>query len=272
VSSVARNALFVVLASVAAPIVHADNAEVIDYRQHVMRTLGEQAQALAMVAQKQAPAENFEHHVAALAAASTQALKAFESKAPGGHAKPGIWDRWKDFSDRMSQLVANLSELDETARTAGMAAAIPRVKELLTCTSCHDAYRTPLALQNAKADPANAIRYRQHMMNSIDAQSAALGQILAGEIADDNLSSHLEVLALTATSSLEAFEPRVPGGEARDAIWRNWPDFAERMKTFAQKTTQAARIARESGHDAALPVIVDALNCKGCHDTYREKK
>jgi cytochrome c556 len=272
VSSFACSALSVVLASVVAPVVHADNAEVIDYRRHVMRTLGEQTQALAMVAQKQAPAENFEYHVAALAAASTQALKAFEPKAPGGNATPAVWDRWKDFSDRMNQLVANVSELERTTRTAGMAAAVSKVKELLTCNSCHEAYRTALAPRSAKTEPANAIRYRQHMMNSIDAQSAGLGQILAGEIAGDNLSSHLEVLALTATSSLKAFEPRVPGGEARDAVWNNWPDFAGRMKTFAQKATQAARTARENGNDAALPVVVDALNCKGCHDTYREKK
>jgi cytochrome c556 len=268
----ACHALFVVLASVVAPVVYADNAEVIDYRRHVMRTLGEQAQALAMVVQKQAPAENFGHHVAALAAASTQALEAFEPKAPGGNAKPDVWDHWKDFSDRMNQLVANLSQLDKTTRTAGMAAAVPKVKELLTCNSCHDAYTTALEPQTAKAQPANAIRYRQHTMHSIDAQSAALGQILAGEVADANLSSHLEVLALTATSALKAFEPRVPGGEARDAVWNNWHEFAERMKTFEQKTTQAARIARESGNDAALPAVVDALNCKGCHDTYREKK
>jgi cytochrome c556 len=272
VSSFARNALFIVLASVVAPVVHADEAEVVDYRRHVMRTLGAQAQALAMVAQKQAPAGNFEYHVAALAAASTQALKAFEHRAPGGNAKPGIWDHWPDFSDRMNRLVANLSELDRTTRTAGMPAAMPKVKELLTCNNCHDTYRTPLTQQNAKTEPANAIRYRQHMMNSIDAQSAALGQILAGEIADDNLASHLEVLALTATGSLKAFELRAPGGESRDAIWNNWPDFATRMTTFAQKTTQAAGIARKSGNHAALPVIVDALTCKGCHDTYREKK
>src|SRR5262245_59830849 len=75
-----------------APMVtQADEVALIDYRQQVMKTLGEQAEALAMTMQQKAPAENFNLHVRALAIASTQALSAFEPKANGGNAKPDIW-------------------------------------------------------------------------------------------------------------------------------------------------------------------------------------
>lgn len=253
-----------------APIVNA-NEESIDYRQHIMKTLSEQVQALAMVAQKKGPAENFTRHTEALAVTSKQALKAFEPKAVGGNAKPGVWEEWKEFSERMKQLTANLEQLDKLAKTGGMAAAAPKIPELLTCKGCHDTYRIPPPAK-VKAAAPDAVQYRQLMMHSIDAQSAALGQILSGEIADDTLSSHLDVLALVAASSLKAFEPKVPGGEAKPEVWSQWADFSKKMDHFSQTTARASKLAKENGSDAALPSIVEALSCKGCHDTYRAQK
>ena len=65
----------------------------------------------------------------------------------------------------------------------------------------------------------------------------------------------------------------VPGGEAKPEIWSNWPDFSKRMKEFAQKTADATREIKAKGKDADLStLVVDALNCKGCHDSYRREK
>jgi cytochrome c556 len=124
----------------------------------------------------------------------------------------------------------------------------------------------------APADDADVIAYRQHIMKTLNEQSAALGQILSTAVPDDHVVQHLEAVALTASTALKAFEPKVPGGEAKPDVWKNWPDFAERMQQFAQKTSEVADIAKKEGKDAAVERLFDALTCKSCHDEYREEK
>jgi adenylosuccinate lyase len=250
----------------------ADDAEAIDYRRHVMRTLGEQIEALAMTVQKKAPAENFNWHVKTLALASTQALKAFEPKVEGGNSKPEVWTSWKDFAVRMNEMVTKLAALDQKAQQGGMAAAAAKVQASLSCQGCHDAYAKQLPAIATQGAPKDAVKYREYVMNTLDAQSSALGQILSTEIPDDNLVSHLDVIAATAATATKAFEPKVPGGEAKPTVWSNWPDFSKRMNEFAQRTADTAKIAHDQGKEAALNAVVEALTCKGCHDTYREKK
>src|SRR5690606_18363645 len=77
----------------------------------------------------------------------------------------------------------------------------------------------------AQADEKDTIEYRQHIMKSLDAQSAILGQIVSGAVPDDNLVQHLDVLALLASTALKSFEAKVPGGEAKPEVWSDWPDF-----------------------------------------------
>jgi len=124
---------------------HADDEDTIDYRKHVMATLGSQAGALFMILQQKAPAENFASHVKALALTSTQAMKAFEPHVEGGtskgDSKPEVWSNWDDFSGKMNELVEKLAALDKAAQEGGMAAAAPMVKEAFTCKGCHDDYR-----------------------------------------------------------------------------------------------------------------------------------
>ena len=120
---------------------YADDQDVIDYRQHVMATLGAQAGALFMILQQKAPADNFASHVKALALTSAQALKAFEPHVEGGDAKPEIWANWDEFSGKMTELATNLAALDKAAQEGGMAAAGPLVKQSFTCQGCHDTYR-----------------------------------------------------------------------------------------------------------------------------------
>lgn len=109
-------------------------------------------------------------------------------------------------------------------------------------------------------------------MNALNEQVAALGQILSGTIPDDNAVSHLEAIALTASTALKAFEPKAPGGEAKPQVWTDWADFSKRMNEFAQKTAEMAKTAKEQGKEAGLAKALGALNCKGCHDVYREQR
>lgn len=122
------------------------------------------------------------------------------------------------------------------------------------------------------AEDKDIIEYRQHIMKSLDAQTAVLGMILSGAAPEDNLVSHLDTIALIAQGSLQSFEAKVPGGESTPEVWAKWADFSQRMNTFAAATAKVAKTAREQGKDAIMGDIAVALSCKSCHDIYRVKK
>ncbi|HEY3783834.1 MAG TPA: cytochrome c [Steroidobacteraceae bacterium] len=127
-------------------------------------------------------------------------------------------------------------------------------------------------LTAASASDKDVVDYREHIMNTLNEQAGALGEILSNAIPDDNVIAHLDAIALTASTALKAFERKVPGGEAKPDVWSNWPDFSKRMTEFAQKTSEMAKMAHTQGKDAALSEVLDALSCKSCHDTYRKAK
>ena len=122
-------------------VARADDKDVIDYRQHIMKTLGEQAASLGMIMQMKAPPTNFAAHAQVLADTAAMALVAFEPKVTGGEAKPDVWAKYDDFSKRMKELAANTADFAKTAKAGGMAAAGPKMKDTLTCKGCHDLYR-----------------------------------------------------------------------------------------------------------------------------------
>lgn len=126
----------------------------------------------------------------------------------------------------------------------------------------------PVALA---AEAQDVIDYRQRIMKTLDAQVAALGQILSGATPDDQVVSHLEAIAEAASQSLKSFEAKVEGGESLPVVWTKWDDFSAKMKDFETKTRAAADTAKAQGKDAALTNILDALRCKDCHDIYRKK-
>ena len=128
------------------------------------------------------------------------------------------------------------------------------------------------SLSSVQADDKDVVDYREHVMNTLNEQSEALGQILSTTIPDDNVVGHLDSLALTASIALKAFESKVSGGEANPEVWSDWADFSKRMNEFAQKTAAAAKDAHEHGKDAGLADFADALTCKSCHKIYRHEK
>jgi cytochrome c556 len=124
------------------------------------------------------------------------------------------------------------------------------------------------------ADDQSVIEYREHIMKTLDEQSAAVGMILSMAAPNDNTVAHLQAIALTAQIALKAFEPKVPGGEAKPEVWSNWADFSKRMNEFAKKTAEVAKLVKEKGADdpGLGEQVVDALSCKACHDVYRKEK
>jgi len=124
----------------------------------------------------------------------------------------------------------------------------------------------------ALADDDDAITYRQLIMKEMDAESSALGMMISDQIPPDALASQAKALAFSAKGALKAFEPKVPGGEAKPDVWAKWDDFSKRMQTFAQKTDEMAKAAESGNVSAVSERMIDALTCKQCHDTYRNKK
>ena len=124
------------------------------------------------------------------------------------------------------------------------------------------------------ADDANkdVIDYREHIMKTLDSQTAAIGMIVSTQITEENLVAHAEAIAITAKQALASFKPNVPGGESKPEVWKNWPDFEKRMNDFVAKTELLAKSAKTGGVPVVMEMMVDALTCKGCHDIYREKK
>lgn len=128
------------LALLAADARAASDVDAVTYRRHVMKTLGEQAAALAMVLQSKGPPENAAVHARIIALTAEAAVKAFEPKIAGGEAKPEIWRNWADFSKRLKSLSAGANELAVIAERDGLPAVQARVMNVLTCKACHDTY------------------------------------------------------------------------------------------------------------------------------------
>jgi cytochrome c556 len=125
---------------------------------------------------------------------------------------------------------------------------------------------------SAQADDEDAIEYREHIMNSLNAQAAMLGQIVSYAVPNDNLQAHLDAIALLASTALKAFEQKAPGGEAKPEVWSQWPDFSKRMREFAEKTAAAAKLGHSASPEEALSNMLDVMDCKGCHEVYRDEE
>ncbi len=126
--------------------------------------------------------------------------------------------------------------------------------------------------QVARADDQDVIAYRQLIMKQLDAEATVIGMMVAGQIPADSLPLEAKSIANAAKAALKAFEPKVPGGEAKPEVWTQWSDFSRRMLLFAQKSAEMAKVSEGGNVAAVTDLMVDALPCKECHDTYRNKK
>jgi cytochrome c556 len=127
---------------IAAPMVaNADDKDVIDYREHIMKALDAQTAAIGMIVSTQVPEDNLVQHAEAIALIAKTAKKSFEAKVLGGEAKPEIWANWADFSKRMDEFVAKTDKMAKDAKTGGVPVVMEQMVDALTCKGCHDVYR-----------------------------------------------------------------------------------------------------------------------------------
>ena len=123
-----------------ATVARADEEEDIDYRQHIMKTMGEQMAAIQQIVQHKVPADNFATHLQVVAVAAATAKAAFTPASAGGSAKPEVWSKWADFSKRLDELAAASAALAKSANEADVAATAAKL-DTLKCQGCHDTYR-----------------------------------------------------------------------------------------------------------------------------------
>lgn len=131
---------------------------------------------------------------------------------------------------------------------------------------------TIICQQAGRADNQDVIDYRELIMKQLDAESEALGMMVSGQIPPDSLALEAKSIANAAKAALKAFEPKVPGGEAKPEVWSNWDDFSKRMQAFAQGSEELAKVAETGNVAKVTELMITALPCKECHDTYRNKK
>ena len=85
----------------------AEDKDVINYRQNLMKSLGAHAGALGAIAQNKVPfGANLALHADAIGAAADAALLAFKQDLPGGTSAANIWTDWDDFEGRFMALSA----------------------------------------------------------------------------------------------------------------------------------------------------------------------
>jgi cytochrome c556 len=142
------------------------------------------------------------------------------------------------------------------------------------------ASQTPLALAQAPASPApisqeeadGIILDRQLVMQQLDKDTMALGEIVAGIRPADKMADHAKAIAKGAKEAFTGFEPNVPGGAAKPEIWSNWDDYSKRMQAFVTASEAMAKAAETGNIVAVSELMIPALPCKQCHDVYRTKK
>jgi len=133
---------------------------------------------------------------------------------------------------------------------------------------------TALPLASAHAQSMNdddVIAYRQEIMKTMDAQSRAIGMMLAGMVPDKMLSTHFEVLLHAVRQAKLAFEPKVVGGNALPVVWEKHADFVKHFDEAEKSIIQAIDVAKRDGAGGQTgEAAVGALACKACHDIYKK--
>ena len=122
-------------------------------------------------------------------------------------------------------------------------------------------------------DDADAIILdRQLVMQQLDKDTKALGEIVAGISPPDKMADHAKAIAKGAKEAFKEFEQNVPGGGSKPDVWTNWDDFSKRMQGFVTASDAMAKASETGNVVAVSELMIPALPCKQCHDVYRLKK
>lgn len=128
------------------------------------------------------------------------------------------------------------------------------------------------------AEPDDVIVYRKQVMESVGANTTAMGLIAQGKVPHDGaFLAHAEMLAKSATLAREAFRENTAGKgrektTAKPEVWKDWAKFEKGLVALEAKSAEVLKLASNGGVRAAgaeLPALF--RTCKSCHDDYRTK-
>lgn len=119
-------------------------------------------------------------------------------------------------------------------------------------------------------------QYRHDVMEFVKYSYSNIAQLMKGTAEHEgHLAKNARIMAMAASMSKAAFEKDTRGmegaTEARDEIWENWDDFANRMDKFEADAAALATAAEGGDMSEIGPAFKKTMsNCKSCHDDYRK--
>ncbi len=117
------------------------NPDAVAYRQHLMKTLEAQFQAIMLVVTAGAPPENLYSHLSAALLTAQAMPDAFQPRVLGGSSAPQIWTKWDDFTFYMDEFEAAIAIATEAARGGTAPHDVLYHIDAISCRKCHDRYR-----------------------------------------------------------------------------------------------------------------------------------
>ena len=114
-------------------------ADIVAYRQQMMRTLDAQFTAVMLILTHRAPVKHIHLHMEALLETS-RLFTVFEPKVYGGGSRHKVWDDWKGFTARRDDFTTKLATAVMMTREEGAPGALQGL-EYVSCQKCHDVYR-----------------------------------------------------------------------------------------------------------------------------------
>ena len=140
-----KRVLTVLLAGVVtAGTAHAEDKDLVKYREHIMEVIGGHMGSIAAIVKGKVPYKgDLAYHAEALAAAAPKVAPAFKTRAMTDKSEslPKIWDNWADFEKMAKKLETASAELSKAAAGGDMAAVGPALGAVgKACKGCHDEY------------------------------------------------------------------------------------------------------------------------------------
>jgi cytochrome c556 len=126
-------------------------------------------------------------------------------------------------------------------------------------------------------DPANVVKYREQVMESLGKHMKATSMISKGEIVrpKEDLVLHARAMHDVSGVLLSLFPPgtgptEVKATEAKADVWTRWKEFEAANAKFATESKKLLDLA-EAGDVVGFKAQSAAVgkSCGGCHDTFR---
>jgi len=131
-----------------------------------------------------------------------------------------------------------------------------------------------LAGPASATDGEHAIKYRKSVMKALGGHMASTAAIVTGKTANKgHLTAHVAGIAAISKMAKDLFPDGSDFGEttALEIIWEKPKEFAKAIKTLETASAGMVKVVK-SGGDTKAALGALGKSCKGCHETYREKK